>query len=224
MAKEKLSSRDEFDKALTHSAGAFGVRLDAVARTRLCDYFELVMRWNARLHLVAPCAAAEFAVRHVLESLVALRFLTEGASVVDVGSGAGLPVVPCLIARADLTATLIESSKRKAVFLREVLSAVGRGDVARVVAERFERVEPPAADFLTCRALERFKEVLPSLVAWAARVETLLLFGGEGLRERLESVGLSFETVRVPESERRFLFAVKHSRPPVQISMRRRDR
>jgi 16S rRNA (guanine527-N7)-methyltransferase len=209
MAKEKLSLRAEFDKALAAHAPAFGVSLSAEARTRLSDYFAIVQRWNPRLHLVAPCAPAEFAVRHVLESLLALRFLSEGARVVDVGSGAGLPVVPCLIVRDDLCALLVESSKKKGVFLRETLSEIGRADSTRVEVERFENVEPPAADFLTCRALERFMEVLPALVEWAGKVPTLLLFGGEGLGKKLELLGLSFETVRVPKSERRFLFVVQ---------------
>jgi 16S rRNA (guanine527-N7)-methyltransferase len=212
MAKEKLSPREEFDKALTAHAPAFDVSLSADMRARLSDYFEIVQRWNPRLHLVAPCAPAEFAVRHVLESLLALRYLTEGARVVDVGSGAGLPVVPCLIARADLSATLVEASKKKAVFLRETLRELGRVDSSRVIAERFEKVEPPAADFLTCRALERFTEVLPALVNWAEYMPKLLLFGGEGLREKLELAGLLFETVHVPESERRYLFIVRRSK------------
>jgi 16S rRNA (guanine527-N7)-methyltransferase len=211
MAKGKLSPREVFDKALAEHAAAFGVSPDEDMRARLCDYFEIVLRWNPRLHLVAPCAPAEFAVRHVLESLVALRFLKEGARVVDVGSGAGLPVIPCLIARTDLTATLVESSQKKAVFLREALREIGRTEAARVIAERFERVEPFAADFLTCRALERFTELLPVLVSWASHVETLLLFGGESLREKLELEGMTFETVHVPESERRFLFVVRRT-------------
>jgi 16S rRNA (guanine527-N7)-methyltransferase len=209
MAERKLSSRGEFDKALAAHSDAFGVRLGEEERARLGEYFELVSVWNKRLHLVAPCPPAEFAVRHVLESLLALPFVGEGASVVDVGSGAGLPAVPCLIVRADIGALLIESSQKKAVFLREALTRLGRRASARVSAERFEKCAPPEADILTCRALERFTEVLPHLVAWAARVPTLLLFGGELMRERLEVVGLPFEAVRVPESERRFLFVVR---------------
>ena len=50
---------------------------------------------------------------------------------------------------------------------------------------------------------------LPALLNWAARVPLLLLFGGEGLGEKLELEGTRFETVRVPESERRFLFVVR---------------
>ena len=217
MAERKLSPRGgfdkapraEFDEALAGHSGAFGVSLGEDARARLGEYFELVSAWNKRLHLVAPCPPGEFAVRHVLESLLAVPFLGRGAAVVDVGSGAGLPSAPCLVARADISAVLIESSQKKAVFLREALTKLGRSGSARVVAERFEKLEPPAADCLTCRALERFTEVLPHLLAWASRIRTLLLFGGESLRERLELLGLSFEAVHVPESERRFLFAVK---------------
>ncbi|MCA1621079.1 MAG: class I SAM-dependent methyltransferase [Acidobacteria bacterium] len=209
MDERKLTPRGEFDKALARHAPAFGVSPGADLRGRLGDYFELVMRWNPRLHLVAPCSPEEFATRHVLESLAALRFLPEGATFADVGSGAGLPALPCLAARPDLKAVLFEASQKKSVFLREAISRLALQDRAHVVAERFEKAEPPEADALTCRAIERFTEILPALSAWAARVPTLLLFGGESLRARLEAAGLTFETVLVPESERRFLFVVR---------------
>jgi 16S rRNA (guanine527-N7)-methyltransferase len=208
MAERKLTPRGEFDKALAERAGRFGVELGEEARARLGDYFELVAAWNPRLHLVAPCPPTEFAERHVLESLTALPFIPDGANLLDVGSGAGLPVLPCLIARTDVEAVLVEASQKKAVFLRVALSRLGLATRARVLAERFEKVEPPAAVCLTCRAIERFTEILPALVRWSVNVPTLLLFGGESLRDRLELEGLSFEVVLVPESERRFLFVV----------------
>ena len=209
MAERKLTPREEFDKALAEHSAAFGVAFDDETRARLCDYFEAVAHWNAHLHLVAPCAPAEFATRHVLESLFAVGFIKEGASVFDVGSGAGLPAIPCLVARPDISATLVESSQKKAVYLRETLRGLGLSGRARVVAERFEKVKRPAADALTCRALERFTEVLPALVEWSSGVSLLLLFGGETLRERLETLPVSFEQMLVPTSERRFLFVVR---------------
>lgn len=212
MAERKLTLRGEFDKALAEHAGRFGVALDVEAGARLGDYFELVMRWNPRLHLVAPCAPAEFAIRHVLESLLALRFVERGATVVDVGSGAGLPVLPCLAVRDDLKAVLIEASRKKAVFLREALAGLGRREAATVVAERFEKVEPISADVLTCRAVERFESILPALVSWASGIGTLLLFGGPNLRAALESLALDFTGLQMPGSERRFLFVVRRVR------------
>jgi 16S rRNA (guanine527-N7)-methyltransferase len=211
MAERKLTPRGEFDKALAERAPDFGVELDEEARGRLGLYFEQVEAWNPRLHLVAPCPPAEFAARHVLESLTAPPFIPEGTTLLDVGSGAGLPAIPCLVARPDLKAVLVEASQKKAVFLREALSRLGLSSRARVVAERFEKIEPPAADCLSCRAIERFTEILPALLAWAARVPTLLLFGGESLRERIEIEGASFESVHVPGSERRFLFVVRRT-------------
>lgn len=213
MTERKLSPRDEFDKALAAHAPVFGIRLGEEERARLCNYFELVSVWNNRLHLVAPCPPAEFATRHVLESLVAAPLVGEASTVIDVGSGAGLPIIPCLALRPDIKAILVESSKKKAVFLREALSNLGRSDAARVIAERFEKTEPPAAEFLTCRALERFTDVLPHMIEWAARVPTLLLFGGVSLRSKLEEIGLSFDSKLMSESQSRFLFVVANKVP-----------
>ncbi|HYP51933.1 MAG TPA: RsmG family class I SAM-dependent methyltransferase, partial [Pyrinomonadaceae bacterium] len=173
---------EEFEAALAARAGAFGLTLDEAARERLRSYFEILTAWNARLHLVAPCAPEEFAVRHVLESLLALPFLAEGARVLDVGSGGGLPAIPCLAVREDLSAVLFESSAKKAVFLREALRRVGASGRARVSAERFETAEAPGADAVTCRALERFAETIPRLVAWSPPGATLLFFGGDKIR------------------------------------------
>ena len=208
MPERKRTQAEEFTDALAANAVRYGLRLRDEELARLGDYYDTVAAWNARLHLVAPCAPAEFATRHVLESLTALPLLDEGARVVDVGSGAGLPVVPCLIVRPDLSATLVEASPKKAVFLREALRRVERHTRARVLAERFERLPPPAADALTCRALERFDESLPALARWAAGVRTLLLFGGPALGQRIESLALAHEAVLMPDSEQRFLYVI----------------
>ena len=201
----------EFGHALETHAPRYDVQLSPASVARLTSYFQLVGAWNARLHLVAPCAPAEFATRHVLESLVALRLFSTGANVIDVGSGAGLPIIPCLIVRTDLRATLVEAATKKAVFLREALSRLELRERAQVIAQRFEQTTASAADFITCRALERFTEMLPALIAWSPPASTLLLFGGPGLREKIEELKLAYDAVALPESERRFLFVVKRA-------------
>ncbi|MGH9900677.1 MAG: RsmG family class I SAM-dependent methyltransferase, partial [Pyrinomonadaceae bacterium] len=108
MTEPSPSPAEEFSAALLSNAARFGVELSAGHAARLRAYYEQTVKWNTRLHLVAPCTPAEFAVRHVLESLLAVPFLSRGARLIDVGSGAGLPAVPCLVARPDLRATLFE--------------------------------------------------------------------------------------------------------------------
>lgn len=195
-----------FNKTLELESFDYGVEILPDTLERLTSYYLLLEKWNERLHLVAPCPPAEFARRHVLESLMLLPYLPNAARVADIGSGAGLPMIPCLIARSDLRATLIESSKRKAVFLREALNLTAKAESATVIADRFEQISAPDAQIVTCRALERFVEMLPLLIDWAPPSAALLLFGGIELRKALQSTELSLTEIEIPNSERRFLF------------------
>jgi 16S rRNA (guanine527-N7)-methyltransferase len=197
-----MNEAEKFEQTLSSRMASYGLELSAETLSQLTEYYRLLTHWNDRLHLVAPCAPEEFATRHVLESLLLLKHLPPDAKIADVGSGAGLPIIPCLIARADLEATLIESSQKKAVFLREALNAVGRK--ATIIARRFEEIEAPAVQFVSCRALDQFTTKLPELIEWAPEGATLLLFGGERLQEQLTS----FEEFLIPDSDRRYLFVV----------------
>ena len=180
--------------------GSFGLELPPETVTQLAEFYSLLTRWNDRLHLVAPCEPEEFAVRHMLESLLLLQHLPPNAKIADIGSGGGLPIIPCLIARPDLEATLIESSQKKVIFLREVLNRLSLH--AGVVANRFEDVPAPDVSFVTCRALDQFMRKLPALIEWAPRGSTLMLFGGEALGEQL----WNFKQFLIPQSEKRYLF------------------
>src|SRR4051794_29105806 len=104
-----LTHADEFTSALESFAPRYGIELNARHLERLRQYYEHVMGWNKRLHLVAPCSPTEFATRHVLESLLAVPFLPAHSRVADIGSGAGLPIIPCSIVRPVLRATLFEA-------------------------------------------------------------------------------------------------------------------
>ena len=84
---------EEFNESVKANAQEFRIKLHADQIERLTDYYSLVMKWNERLHLVAPCSPQEFSIRHVMESLLLLGHLPVNASIVDVGSGAGLPEI-----------------------------------------------------------------------------------------------------------------------------------
>lgn len=203
------TAQDKFRESLESEAGGYGVSLSSEAVAGLSKYYELLSRWNSRVHLVAPCTPQEFATRHVLESLIMLKYLPKDASVAEVGAGAGLPILPCMIVRPDLRAVLIEAAKKKAVFLREALTQTGMSARASVIDERFESVIAPQVGFVTCRALERFEEMLPRLLEWAPARATLLLFGGKRLEPRIRNAGFDPKAELIPRSERRFLFIVK---------------
>lgn len=199
----------QFRETLKTEMPAYGVTLSPEAVDGLAQYYELLTDWNLRLHLVSFSSPEEFATRHVLESLVLLRYLPQGARIADVGSGGGLPIIPCLIARTDLQAVLVESSNKKAIFLREALKEIEVKERAQVIADRFEHIPPPEVDFVSCRALERFEAMVPQIIKWTRPNGTLLLFGGEGLGSMIEDLDLPNERILLPKSARRFLFIVK---------------
>jgi 16S rRNA (guanine527-N7)-methyltransferase len=203
------SQLTEFTDALQSSAADYGVTLDRRSVDGLRAYYEILNSWNTRLHLVAPTSPAEFATRHVLESLTVVQDLDDNAHVADVGSGGGLPIVPLLILRQDIRATLFESSRKKALFLRETLKETKTAGRGTVVSDRFENVPAPAVGYVTCRAIERFEELIPKLVEWAPADARLLLFGGEILKKPLENAGLVIEYRLLPNSERRFLIVAR---------------
>src|SRR5687767_12877994 len=137
---------DQFRRALVLNSAAFGIELQSEHIERLISYYELLQKWNPKLHLVAPCSPEEFAVRHILESLTLLKHLPAKARVADVGTGAGLPIIPCLLVRDDLHGVLIESSQRKAAFLKKALRPIKPPTRTQLIVARFEDVPSPDID------------------------------------------------------------------------------
>ena len=199
----------KFIETIQHCQSDFGLNLEEDQIEKLADYYRLVQEHNALLHLVAPSTEEEFAVRHILESLTLLEFLPRSAKFADVGTGAGLPSIPCLIVREDLRGVLIESKLKKAVFLQEVLEKCGLENRANLINRQFEEVSRPDVSFVTCRALDKFTRKLPKLLKWS-RGANLLFFGGNSLRDELVKNRVKFKEKLMPFSEQRYLFTGKN--------------
>ncbi|HMT06458.1 MAG TPA: class I SAM-dependent methyltransferase [Pyrinomonadaceae bacterium] len=200
-------TRQDLIAALRANRSLYGVNIES-AVDRLADYYELLIEHNSIMHLVAPCSAEEFATRHILESLTMLEFLPKNANFIDIGSGGGLPALPCLIVRDDLTATLVESKAKKAAFLELAIQNLGLDKRASVENKQFAEVVPGRAQFVSCRAIDKFTELLPRILKWAER-RNLLLFGGPAIRSLLQDYRVPFVPRLMPLSEQRYLFISK---------------
>ncbi|MGD7707444.1 16S rRNA (guanine(527)-N(7))-methyltransferase RsmG [Microlunatus sp. Y2014] len=102
--------------------------------------------------LLGPREAERVWDRHVLNSVAVAGLLPEGASVADIGSGAGLPGIPLAILRPDLTVTLVEPLLRRSTFLTETVAELGLGERVRVERARAEELEE-RFDVVVSRAL-----------------------------------------------------------------------
>jgi 16S rRNA (guanine527-N7)-methyltransferase len=114
-----MSDRERFESSLIDLLRPFPTP-DPQQLGRLFAHYELLLRWNRTMNLTTVTKLEEIVARHYCESLFAASHLGSGAmSVGDIGSGAGFPGIPIGIVCPEARVTLVESHKRKAVFLRE---------------------------------------------------------------------------------------------------------
>ena len=127
------------DKDLLKNAALdFGVLLDDMALDRFELLEQRLVRWNNHINLTAITEPDEIVIKHFVDSLSIFSAvdLPRGASVIDVGCGAGFPGLPLLIARPDLDLTFLDSVGKKLSFIKEVMRYNGlMGDVVHDRAE-----------------------------------------------------------------------------------------
>lgn len=83
-------------------------------------YMNLLLEWNKKINLTAIIEPSEIVTKHFLDSLYCADSIPNGASVVDVGTGAGFPGIPIKIERPDISLTLMDSLNKRINFLKEV--------------------------------------------------------------------------------------------------------
>ncbi|MBQ2943988.1 MAG: 16S rRNA (guanine(527)-N(7))-methyltransferase RsmG [Ruminococcus sp.] len=127
-----------FKEALFEEVKSIGIELDDLALERFRIYYEMLVDYNTRMNLTAITEEKEVIVKHFCDSLYLLSKcnIKEGASIIDVGTGAGFPGLPLLIARPDLKLTLLDGLNKRLVFLADVLEKTGLS--AEIVHARAE--------------------------------------------------------------------------------------
>ena len=112
---------------LAQCAARYGFALTAQQLDRFDRYARLLVEWNDKINLTAITQPRDIVIKHFLDSILALKAveLPQGASLVDVGSGAGFPSVPMLILRPDLRLTLLDSLNKRLIFLEALLQELG---------------------------------------------------------------------------------------------------
>lgn len=117
------------------------------------EYARMLAVDGTQRGLIGPRETPRLWERHLLNCAVVAELVPDGADVLDVGSGAGLPGIPLAIARPDLLVTLVEPMERRTAFLSEVVTRLGIDNI-EVLRARAEDVNPRGkADVVTCRAV-----------------------------------------------------------------------
>ena len=203
---------------LKEGARALGVEIGEDQIRAFLLYMEELQRWNQRVNLTSIRDEREIVIRHFLDSLTPLEFLSEGWRILDMGSGAGFPGIPLKIAVPDLSVTLVDSSRKRVAFERHIIRLLnlkgieaihGRGEdipFLEGMAEGFDSV--------LSRAFSHLKGfIATSLPLVKAGGLIIAMKGRKGIEELngLEPEGVQLVAIRertLPFSRRKTLLIV----------------
>ena len=178
---------------LAAGLAAMGIELEPLAQATLLAYVRLIEKWNKVHNLTAVREPEQMVVLHLLDSLSVLAHVAQARTLLDVGSGAGLPGIPLAIARPDLAVTLLDSSHKKAAFLRQAKAELALANV-EVVCERVEKWHPAAPfDVVVSRAFAEIAEFVE---------QSKHLVSAEGSLLAMKGVHPFDELARIPATHR----------------------
>ncbi len=197
--------------SLLAGARAMNLRLTESRAGVLLEYLRLLEKWNSRFNLSAVLDIEQMLDRHLLDSLSISPWMVDD-TVVDAGSGAGLPGIPLAVLFPKKRFVLVDSNGKKNRFLLQAKLTLGLTNV-EVEQCRIELYQGPA-DLVVCRALATLAESAEKTRQLLAKGAALLAMKGRYPAEELANLPPAFavefvERLRVPGAADRHLVGIK---------------
>jgi 16S rRNA (guanine527-N7)-methyltransferase len=189
---------ESIEPRLSAGIQALGIALEPGQVAALVTLAAELGDWNERFNLTAITEPADVVDKHLLDSLAALPLL-RGLRVADIGTGAGFPGLPLAIANPARRFTLVESTGKKAGFVRHAAGKLRLSNV-EVVQGRAEGLRPKTPfDSVIARALGPLAEFVRVAGHLAGRTGRLLAMKGRPPEEELRALPAGWKALAVHE-------------------------
>ncbi len=190
------------------------LQLSDQQKTLLLDYLALLQKWNKVYNLTSVRDPQAMLTRHILDSLSLIPYL-DCKSLLDVGSGAGLPGIPIAICFPQMAVTLLDSNIKKTRFLQQVKAELKLNNVT-VVHGRVEQISLPKVEVVTARAFATIAEIIDLAARHCDDAGSLVLMKGVYPEQELAAIKSGFKlqdivTLNVPgdQAERHLVRLIK---------------
>ena len=194
---------------LQSGLNAMNLDLTIPQQLLLLEYVALLKKWNSTYNLTALRDENTMISHHLLDSLTLLPYVANAQTLMDVGSGGGMPGIPTAICRPDLHITLLDSNTKKTTFLQQAVIELGLKNVT-VASGRVEAMHDKKVDVVTSRAFAELhdfialtKHLLNENGYWAA-------MKGVYPYEELENVPQNIEVYQIDKLNVPTLNAERH--------------
>lgn len=147
-------------QTLVQWAENLGFHLSSEQLKQFQIYHHLLLEWNKKINLVSRQDQPRIISYHFIDSICSITEINKNSVVCDLGSGAGLPGIPIAIVRNDNKMYLIESIKKKTLFLSEAVKSLNLENTI-VLNQRAETIQDKMFDIILVRLLGKIPDVLP---------------------------------------------------------------
>ncbi len=148
-------------------------------------YLRVLYSYKARLHLISNKDYTRISVKHFLPALLTWQYLKNGCSACDIGAGAGFPSIPLKIVLSDIHFTLIESVRKRAIFLNYLKETLNLTDI-EIVNSRAEEVQNRYFDFVLVRAAGKIKGLMKTISCLLKPDATAIFYKSASISKELQ--------------------------------------
>lgn len=183
-------------KKFREVCGSLEIQISKDELDKFATYQKELSRWNKKINLISRSSDSPDQIfKHILDSLLVFKAakLPAGTEILDLGSGAGFPGIPIKIARGDVSVTLLESKKKKSIFLEEMLKILNLKK-AKVVRGRAEDLANSFEfngryDVVTAKAVGKLVTVTSLALPFLKTRGLLVAYKGKHSKEETEEFG-----------------------------------
>lgn len=181
---------EEFENKFVTYLSELNLKLNEKQIRQFYMYMNLLLEWNEKINLTAITQEDEMILKHFVDSLTIVKYLKEGATVIDVGTGAGFPGIPIKIVREDVNVVLMDSLNKRLKFLDEVIKELELKKISTIHsrAEELARSKKyrESFDVATSRAVANLSTLAEYMLPFVNVGGKCICMKGSEVEEELE--------------------------------------
>ena len=126
-------TKEQFKQKTVEIAANTGIQLNENQLEKLYLYKEMLVEWNEKINLTAITDDEEIIAKHIVDSLEIVKYIKQGQSIIDVGTGAGLPgIIIAIYFEGNIKITLFDALNKRIIFLQQVIETLGLTNIQAI--------------------------------------------------------------------------------------------
>jgi len=187
-----LIGSQEWKTFLICNSKSASIRVTPRQADQMANHAIELMRWNKKINLTAIKDPRDAAIKHFIDSVTAVSKIPENASILDVGTGGGFPGIPIKVMRPDAYVTLVDSSRKKISFLKNVIRRLQLKSIeahhCRIELFAQENNFQRPFDVIVCRAFASLKHFIGIALPLLSEKGVIIALKGDAVVSEIEAL------------------------------------